>query len=126
MNKYISLPFIKKSIQLDRREVLIKLMTNIITDLSDDEDKLNDLYSLMINRVCELEQKEQERIDETMTPIEKLTERFEKILRTDKYEDQEDFINQWTIYINNSLSGFIYIPIIIMIVLFFIGYIPLK
>jgi hypothetical protein len=126
MNKYISLPFIKKSIQLDRREVLIKLMTNIITDLSDDEDKLNDMYSLMINRVCELEQKEQERIDETMTPIERLTERFEKILRTDKYEDQEDFINQWTIYINNSLSGFIYIPIIMMIILFFIGYIPLK
>jgi hypothetical protein len=101
-------------------------MINIVNDISDDEEKLNDIYGIMINRICELDKIEQDNIDTTTTPIEKLTERFEKILRSDRYEDQEDFVNQWKIYINTSLYGLLYLPTILMILIIFIGYILHK
>jgi hypothetical protein len=61
-------------------------MINIVNDISDDEEKLNDIYSLMINRVCELDKQE----EDTSTPFEKVIYRIEKILGIDRNIDQEE------------------------------------
>ena len=113
----INLPFFNKVVNIDRKEVLCKLMINLITEISDDEDKLNNMYSVMIDKACEMD-KEEVKVD-TSTTIEKVIYSIEKLLGIDKDFDQEKLVSELSIYISNPFITIAYIPIILIIVYVF-------